>query len=101
MTAQPWPAKLTFRAGAQELVAEFEDGRTGRVDYRTLRLESPSAEVQGHGSGPKPPPPLVPDDIRVVKAEPGGRYAVRLFFSDGHSSGLYTWNILRSLTIGD
>jgi DUF971 family protein len=101
MSAQPWPVKLTFRAGAQELLAEFEDGRSGRVDYRTLRLESPSAEVQGHGSGPKPPPPVVPADIKVVKAEPVGRYAVRLFFSDGHSSGLYTWNILRSLTIGD
>ena len=101
MTAQPWPPKLTFPAGAQELVAEFDDGRSGRVDYRTLRLESPSAEVQGHGSGPKPPPPVVPDDIRVVKAESVGRYAVRLFFSDGHSSGLYTWNSLRSLTIGD
>jgi DUF971 family protein len=101
MNAQPWPVKLTFRAGAQELLAEFEDGRSGRVDYRTLRLESPSAEVQGHGSGPKPPPPVVPADIKVVKAEPVGRYAVRLFFSDGHSSGLYTWNILRSLTIGD
>lgn len=101
MNAQPWPVKLAFRAGAQELLAEFEDGRSGRVDYRTLRLESPSAEVQGHGSGPKPPPPIVPDDIRVVKAEPVGRYAVRLFFSDGHSSGLYTWNIIRTLTIRD
>lgn len=101
MTGQPWPVRLTFRAGAQELAAEFDDGMSGRVDYRTLRLESPSAEVQGHGSGPKPPPPIVPDDIRVVKAEPVGRYALRLFFSDGHSSGLYTWNILRSLTVRD
>lgn len=101
MSAQPWPVKLTFRAGAQELEARFDDGRSGKVDYRRLRLESPSAEVQGHGAGPKPPPPVVPKDIRVTKAEPVGRYAVRLYFSDGHSSGLYTWNILRSLTIGD
>lgn len=101
MSSAPWPVRLTFRTGAQELAAEFDDGSSGRVDYRTLRLESPSAEVQGHGSGPKPPPPHVPDDIRVIKAEPVGRYAVRLFFSDGHSSGLYTWNILRTLTIGD
>lgn len=99
--AQPWPVKLTFRAAAQELVAEFDDGRAGRVDYRTLRLESPSAEVQGHGRGPRPPPPIVPEDIRVLKAEPVGRYALRLFFSDGHSSGLYTWSILRFLTVGD
>jgi DUF971 family protein len=99
--SRPWPVKLTFRAGAQELVAAFDDGQSGRVDYRTLRLESPSAEVQGHGRGPKPPPPSVPDDIRILKAEPVGRYAVRLYFSDGHSSGLYTWDILRSLTVGD
>ncbi len=100
MSGAPWPVRLTFRAGAQELFAEFDDGSSGRVSYRTLRLESPSAEVRGHGSGPRPPP-QVPDDIRVVKAEPVGRYAVRLFFSDGHSSGLYTWNTIRSLTIED
>ncbi|MBY9065912.1 DUF971 domain-containing protein [Hyphomonas sp. WL0036] len=101
MSAQPWPVKLTFKAGAQTLHAAFDDGKSGEVAYRRLRLESPSAEVQGHGAGPKPPPPVVPDDIRVVKAEPVGRYAVRIFFSDGHSSGLYTWNILRTLTVGD
>ena len=101
MTAPAWPARLTFRAGAQELVVEFDDGKCGRVPYKRLREESPSAEVQGHGRGPKPPQAPVPDDIRVLKAEPVGRYAVRLFFSDGHSSGLYTWNILRALTVGD
>lgn len=101
MSVQPWPVKLTFRASAQEMVAEFDDGQSGRVDYRRLRLESPSAEVQGHGSGPKPPLPVVPDDIRVTKADPVGRYALRLHFSDGHSSGLYTWNILRALTVRD
>ncbi|PKP81365.1 MAG: hypothetical protein CVT79_11960 [Alphaproteobacteria bacterium HGW-Alphaproteobacteria-18] len=101
MSAQPWPVKITFRAAAQELVAVFDDGQSGSVDYRTLRLESPSAEVQGHGSGPKPPPPIVPDDIRVTKADPVGRYALRLHFSDGHSSGLYTWNILRALTVDE
>lgn len=101
MSAQPWPVRLTFRSGAQELFAEFDDGAAGKVDYRRLRLESPSAEVQGHGAGPKPPPPVVPEDIRVLKADPVGKYALRLHFSDGHSSGLYTWNIIRSLTIGD
>ncbi len=101
MTAPAWPVRLTFRASASELFAEFDDGMSGSVDYRTLRLASPSAEVQGHGQGPKPPPPFVPKDIRVLKADPVGRYALRLFFSDGHSSGLYTWNILRALTVRD
>jgi DUF971 family protein len=54
--------------------------------------------VQGHGSGPKPVQPPVPADIRVERAEPVGRYAVRIIFSDGHSSGLYTWDLLKRLT---
>lgn len=101
MSTLAWPARLTFRAGAQELFAEFDDGASGTVTFKHLREESPSAQVQGHGRGPKPPQPPVPEDIRVLKAEPVGRYAVRLFFSDGHSSGLYTWDLLRALTIGD
>ena len=101
MTALAWPARLTFRAGAQELFAEFDDGASGKVAFKRLREESPSAEVQGHGRGPKPPQAPVPEDIRVLKAEPVGRYALRIFFSDGHSSGLYTCDKLRSLTVGD
>lgn len=101
MSALAWPARLTFRAGAQDLLAEFVDGKSGTVGYKRLREESPSAEVQGHGRGPKPPQAPVADDIRVLKAEPVGRYAVRLFFSDGHSSGLYTWDLIRALTVGD
>jgi DUF971 family protein len=101
MSASAWPARLTFRASAQELLAEFDDGKSGVVAYKRLREESPSAEVRGHGKGPRPPQPPVPDDIRVLKAEPVGRYALRLFFSDGHSSGLYTWGIIRELTIVD
>ncbi len=100
MTAA-WPVKLVFRAGAQELEATFDDGRTGRVGYHRLRAESPSAEVRGHGSGPRPPQPPIPADIRVLRAEPVGRYAVRLIFSDGHSTGLYTWDLLRQLCLGD
>ena len=80
MSALAWPARLTFRAGAQELFAQFDDGKSGTVGYKRLREESPSAEVQGHGRGPKPPQAPVPEDIRVLKAEPVGRYAVRLFF---------------------
>ena len=60
----------------------------------------PSAEVRGHGSGPKPDQPPVPEDISVIGAEPVGRYAVRIRFSDGHDSGLYTWKFLRELISG-
>jgi len=96
-----WPVRLRFQAGAGRLVAEYDDGAVVTVPYTRLRAESPSAEVQGHGRGPKPPAPVVADDITVTKAEPVGRYAVRIHFSDGHSSGLFTWAYLRALADPD
>ncbi len=100
MSAPAWPVRLTFRRNARELDAAFDDGSSGTVDFVRLRENSPSAEVQGHGSGPKPAQLPVPTDIMVERAEPVGRYAVRIVFSDGHSSGLYTWDLLKRLTVG-
>ena len=97
MSAYAWPVKLTFSRGARCLNIAFDDDQVFDLPYRVLRLNSPSAEVQGHGAGPKPPPPVIAEDLDVKKAEPVGRYAVRLFFSDGHSSGLFTWPYLREL----
>jgi DUF971 family protein len=97
MSNRVWPTELRFSRSGKVLTIAFDDGETFTLPYRTLRLESPSAEVQGHGSGPKPPPPVISDDLNVEKADPVGRYAVRIFFSDGHSSGLFTWAYLREL----
>lgn len=97
MSGPYWPTELRFSNAQKALDITFDDGFQCTLDYKTLRLNSPSAEVQGHGSGPKPPPPIISDDLNIEKAEPVGRYAVRLFFSDGHSSGLYTWDYLREL----
>ena len=99
MSDPSWPARLAFRKSAQELFIEFDDGVSGVIGYKRLREESPSAEVRGHGSGPHPPQPPVPHDISVLGAEPVGRYAVRIQFSDGHDSGLYTWKFLRELAV--
>lgn len=93
----PWPTRLLFRKGEQALTVGFDDGFEGAIPFKLLREESPSAEVRGHGSGPRPPQPPVPGDIGVTQAEPVGRYAVRIHFTDGHSSGLYTWTLLRQL----
>jgi len=79
------------------LLISFDNGDSFELPYADLRRESPSAEVQGHGSGPKPPPPLISDTITIEQADPVGRYAVRLYFSDGHSSGLFTWGYLHQL----
>ena len=97
MTLHAWPTSLRVKRSEQALAISFDDGRAFALPYSTLRRESPSAEVQGHGAGPKPPAPVIAEDIQVTKAEPVGRYAVRLFFSDGHSSGLFTWAYLREL----
>ena len=97
MTQHVWPTELRFSKSQAALNVTFDDGESYRLPYRTLRLQSPSAEVQGHGAGPKPPAPLIPDDLTVTKADPVGRYAVRIYFSDGHSSGLFTWAYLREL----
>ncbi len=97
MTTRAWPVKLVFRKSARTVVILFDDGFEGEIAFKTLRTESPSADVRGHGAGPPPAQAPVPDDISIEKAEPVGRYAVRLYFSDGHSTGLYTWALLRSL----
>lgn len=95
--SRAWPTRLAFSKSAKRLSIAFDDGVDVEIDYKTLRLNSPSAEVQGHGRGPKPPAPVIPADLNVTKADPVGRYAVRIFFTDGHSSGLYTWSWLRAL----
>ncbi|MEM9573491.1 MAG: gamma-butyrobetaine hydroxylase-like domain-containing protein [Pseudomonadota bacterium] len=97
MTQRAWPTQLRFSKSARALTVTFDDGVNFTLPYKTLRLESPSAEVQGHGSGPKPPPPVISADLDVEKADAVGRYAVRIHFSDGHSSGLFTWAYLREL----
>ncbi len=97
MSNRSWPNDLRFSRGKRALTVSFDDGAVFTLPYKMLRLESPSAEVQGHGNGPKPPPPVISDDLNVDKADPVGRYAVRIFFSDGHSSGLFTWAYLREL----
>ena len=97
MNVHAWPTQLRFQRGAQLLDISFDDGARFTLPFALLRRESPSAEVQGHGAGPKPPAPVIAEDLQVTKADPVGRYAVRLFFSDGHSSGLFTWAYLREL----
>ncbi|MEO0784366.1 MAG: DUF971 domain-containing protein [Pseudomonadota bacterium] len=94
-----WPVKLAFRKEARELVVSFDDGSSGAIPFRHLRANSPSAEVRGHGGGPPPPQPPIPENITVTQADPVGRYAIRIHFSDGHSSGLYTWSLLYRIAV--
>ena len=92
----PHPTKLGFRQAEKTLRVEFDTGEVFDISFETLRVESPSAEVQGHG-GVKPPKPVGKENVGVVRAEPIGHYAVRIVFDDGHNSGYFTWPKLYEL----
>ena len=71
----------------------FDDGRTFRLPYEYLRVYSPSAEVRGHGPGQEVLQ-AGKKDVEITHIEPVGSYAVQLTFSDGHDTGLYSWDVL-------
>lgn len=94
--APAWPSELRFQKDKAELLIRFDDGHEVTIPYELLRVESPSAETKGHG-GQVPPPPVGKRHVGVTGAEPVGRYALRIQFTDGHNTGLYTWSYLREL----
>ena len=96
MASAPIPTDIKLLTRPRALKVEFSDTTTFDLPAEYLRVFSPSAEVQGHGSGEGA---LVTgkEAVSIVKIEPIGRYAVRLIFDDGHDTGLYTWPILYDL----
>ena len=91
-----WPTELRVQEGGTFLSITFDNSESYRLSAEYLRVESPSAEVRGHGPGQEQ---LVfgKRHVAITKAEAIGSYAVRLIFSDGHSTGLYTWTYLAKL----
>jgi DUF971 family protein len=96
VTTTRFPTELRFNKARAELILLFDDGSAGSIPYELLRIESPSAETKGHGAE-NPPPPIRKRHITVASADPVGRYALRIRFSDGHDTGLYTWAYLAEL----
>ena len=96
MTGVIWPTELNVRDGGQTLSTAFETGERFEISAELLRVESPSAEVKGHGPGQEQ---LVwgKRNVTIIRAEAVGNYAVRLIFSDGHSTGIFTWSYLFKL----
>lgn len=96
MKNPPRPTDIILHKASHELEVAFDDGRRFRLPCEYLRVESPSAEVQGHGPGQKV---LVAGkrDVNIRAIEPVGHYAVLLRFDDGHESGLYSWRLLATL----
>ena len=89
-----WPSEIRLSTDKKTLNVTFEGGNSVALSAELLRVESPSAEVQGHGVGQKTTP-LGKQDVRITGIEPVGNYAVRLTFDDGHNTGIYSWDILQ------
>tara|TARA_B100000579_G_scaffold246732_1_gene202687 strand:- start:401 stop:766 length:366 start_codon:yes stop_codon:yes gene_type:complete len=90
-----FPLEIKLSKNKRTLKVKFDDGKSCVLGAELLRIESPSAEVQGHG-GPKL---IVRNkvDIEINNIELVGNYAIRITFSDKHNSGLYTWDYLTHL----
>ena len=89
----PTPESLTVHSVSRVLEIGFSDGNAFRIPFELMRVYSPSAEVQGHGPGQQVLQ-TGKRDVTVVDIEPVGNYAVKPTFSDGHDSGLFTWEYL-------
>jgi DUF971 family protein len=95
-TSAPWPTELRLFKEEGRLEIEFSDGCTHSLPAEYLRVESPSAEVQGHGASQKK---IVAGrrHVKIVAIEPVGHYAIRIVFDDRHDTGIYSWAYLREL----
>lgn len=92
----PTPVALTVHSQSRILEIAFSDGAQFRIPFELMRVYSPSAEVQGHGPGQEVLQ-TGKREVNVVELEPIGNYAVKPVFSDGHESGLFTWDYLYHL----
>ena len=96
MTAEPimlWPEEIRLSKSKDRLFVKFDNGYETTLSAELLRVESPSAEVQGHGIGQKTTP-TGKAKVTISAIEPVGNYAIRIRFSDGHDTGLFSWDIL-------
>ena len=94
--AGPWPLEIRVRRADRLLEIDFDDGTTYRYPAELLRVESPSAEVQGHSPSQKVTV-AGKRHVGITEVEPVGNYAVRVIFDDGHSTGIYSWPYLHLL----
>jgi DUF971 family protein len=94
MASQPLEIHPLMRSKVMEIA--WSDGHTSRLSFELLRVECPCAECKGHT--PDQAQEITgKEDIDLVDIQPVGNYAVQLHFSDGHGTGIYTWEYLRRL----
>jgi len=89
----PSPESITLHGASRVLEVGFSDGSVFRLPFELLRVFSPSAEVQGHGPGQEVLQ-TGKREVGILELEPIGNYAVKPVFSDGHDSGIYSWDYL-------
>ena len=91
--SSPRPTDIKLHQASRVLEISFDDGKNAKLSCEFLRVYSPSAEVRGHGVGQEVLQ-TGKEDVNIVGIEPVGNYAVKLTFSDGHDTGLYSWDYL-------
>jgi DUF971 family protein len=92
------PTEIKLHQKSRQMEISFADGKRFELSYEFLRVYSPSAEVRGHGPGQEVLQ-AGKKDIEIIAIEPVGSYAVQPRFSDGHDSGLYSWDYLYEIGI--
>ena len=92
----PIPSEIKLHQKFRRLELIYENGENYSLDFEYLRVYTPSAEARGHGVGQETLQ-TGKRDVDVERIEPVGTYALRLVFSDGHDSGLYSWDLLYNL----
>jgi DUF971 family protein len=94
--AHPWPVELRVNRAEKRLTVAFDNGERFELPAELLRVESPSAEVQGHGPSQKT---ILAGrrHVGIMELEPVGNYAVRIRFDDLHDTGMYSWRYLYHL----
>ncbi|MEO7728362.1 MAG: DUF971 domain-containing protein [Burkholderiales bacterium] len=92
-TRTPTPTEIKLHQKSRVLEITYADGKVFALPCEFLRVHSPSAEVRGHGPGQEVLQ-TGKKDVSVARIEPVGTYAVQLYFSDGHETGIYSWDLL-------
>lgn len=98
MSNRPPPSQIALHSRSRELELTFDDNENYRLSCEYLRVQSPSAEVQGHGPGEA----VLQSGklhVNITAIKPVGHYAIQLVFDDGHDTGLYSWDYLYTLCI--
>ncbi len=96
MPGERFPTEIKLHQKSRVMQIAFSDGRDFRLPYEFLRVYSPSAEVRGHGPGQEVLQ-TGKREVEIRSLEPVGSYAVQPVFSDGHSTGIYSWDYLYEL----